>query len=96
MILELLNLLSSQVMPLPKIEYSPLQGMMIIPIFYRQNILLIYIGDDKTDEDAFKILGDDGLSVLVSEKVRDSHAKYYVKNVDEVMKFLRRIEADNG
>jgi len=46
----------------------------------------IYIGDDVTDEDAFKALKN-GLSVRVGKK-RKSSAKYFIKNVNQVPKLL--------
>jgi trehalose 6-phosphate phosphatase len=53
-------------------------------------ILPIYIGDDATDEDAFKALKNRGLTVFVGEP-KQSYAKYYLKNTKEVIDFLRRI-----
>ena len=48
----------------------------------------VYIGDDRTDEDAFIALKNRGITVLVSEKIKKSNAKYYLRNVDEVKIFL--------
>lgn len=50
----------------------------------------IYVGDDMTDEDAFKALGRKGLTVFVG-KSGSSNAAYYVKNTKEVINFLRLI-----
>lgn len=47
----------------------------------------VYIGDDVSDEDAFKILKKSGLSIYVG-KPGKSCASYYVKNTDEVHDFL--------
>lgn len=49
--------------------------------------LPIYIGDDKTDEMAFKALNELGITIRVGFS-RDSHAQYFVKDVNEVWKFL--------
>lgn len=49
--------------------------------------LPIYIGDDQTDEDAFSMLKT-GLTVRVGEH-RKSKARYYVRGVREVIKFLQ-------
>ncbi|MDD5005391.1 MAG: trehalose-phosphatase [Candidatus Omnitrophica bacterium] len=50
----------------------------------------IYIGDDATDEDAFKALKNKGLTIFVG-KPKESYAQYYLKNPKEVVGFLRRI-----
>ena len=51
----------------------------------------IYVGDDRTDEDAFSALKEKGITVLVSEGPIESNAKYFVKNVDEVKTFFERL-----
>jgi len=48
----------------------------------------IYIGDDRTDEDAFAILEGKGFGILVARKSRDSKAAYRIKDTDEVKKVL--------
>jgi trehalose 6-phosphate phosphatase len=48
--------------------------------------LPIYIGDDRTDEDAFDMLRE-GITIRVG-KHRRSKAQYYVKNVREVLRLL--------
>jgi len=50
----------------------------------------VYIGDDRTDEDAFKLLKKSGLTVFVG-KSQKSNAEYFVKDTAEVLKFLRLI-----
>jgi trehalose 6-phosphate phosphatase len=49
--------------------------------------LPIYIGDDRTDEDAFVRIKS-GITILVSRRRKRSNAKYYLKNVADVYKFL--------
>jgi len=58
--------------------------------FGNRQILPIYIGDDVTDEDAFKALKDKGLTIFVGT-TKKSHAKYHLKNTKEVFEFLRRL-----
>ncbi|NWG09575.1 MAG: trehalose-phosphatase [Nitrososphaerales archaeon] len=50
----------------------------------------IYIGDDKTDEDAFRKI-DRGLTILVSKRRRHSNARYYLKSAEDVHEFLYRL-----
>jgi len=47
----------------------------------------VYIGDDVTDEDAFKVLKKKGLTIFVGEP-GSSNAGYYLKNTKEVTRFL--------
>ena len=53
-----------------------------------KNILPIYIGDDITDEDAFKALRKQGITILVSQRPRKTKAKYRLSSHREVVKFL--------
>lgn len=54
-------------------------------------ILPFYIGDDVTDEDAFKVLIKKGIGIVVSEEKRSSKAAYKLKDPDEVLIFLKNI-----
>ena len=56
----------------------------------RNKILPVYIGDDVTDEDAFKALKKKGLTIFVGERA-SSEAEYYLKTTEEVAEFLRLI-----
>jgi len=54
------------------------------------NIFPIYIGDDITDEDAFRALGKRGATVFVGTP-RKSSARYYLRDTREVTQLLKRI-----
>jgi len=56
----------------------------------KNKVLPIYIGDDVTDEDAFKILKRKGLTIFVGEP-ENSAADYYLKDAEEVTRFLHLI-----
>jgi len=47
-----------------------------------------YLGDDLTDEDAFRALGDAGLTVLVRERFRPTQAHIWIKPPEELIHFL--------
>jgi trehalose 6-phosphate phosphatase len=53
----------------------------------------IYIGDDRTDEDAFRALEKSGTGILVSEQPRPTAASYSLKDPTEVERFLRELVA---
>ena len=57
------------------------------------NIFPIYIGDDRTDEDAFRVLKQRGIGILVSEKPRFTAARYSLRDPAEVERFLRALIA---
>jgi trehalose 6-phosphate phosphatase len=59
-----------------------------------RNTVPIYIGDDRTDEDAFRALEQRGIGILVSEQSQPTAARYSLKNPDEVGRFLRSLSAD--
>lgn len=55
-----------------------------------KKVFPIYIGDDTTDEDAFRALRNKGLTVFVG-KPKESEARYYLKNTQEVSRLLEKI-----
>jgi trehalose 6-phosphate phosphatase len=57
----------------------------------RRSLLPIYIGDDQTDETAFRMLRG-GITIRVGMH-RRSRAQYYVRGVGEVLQFLEWIRA---
>ncbi|KAL6900799.1 hypothetical protein ACP4OV_005475 [Aristida adscensionis] len=57
------------------------------------DVLPVYIGDDRTDEDAFKVLRKrgQGIGILVSKFPKDTSASYSLQDPAEVMEFLLRL-----
>ncbi len=56
------------------------------------DLLCLYIGDDITDEDAFKALSNrGGIGILVAEEPRPTAAGYRLKNPGEVEDFLSNL-----
>ena len=53
-----------------------------------ENSVAFYLGDDTTDEDAFAILGDEDVGILVASRARDTAARYTLKDPAEVGAFL--------
>ncbi|XVE63896.1 hypothetical protein DITRI_Ditri07aG0057900 [Diplodiscus trichospermus] len=57
------------------------------------DVLPIYVGDDRTDEDAFKVLreGNRGYGILVSSAPKESNAFFSLRDPQEVMEFLKSL-----
>jgi trehalose-phosphatase len=53
----------------------------------------IYIGDDSTDEDAFRALQQVGVGIVVSEESQPTAASYSLKNPPDIERFLRALTA---
>ncbi|MBN1192000.1 MAG: trehalose-phosphatase [Dehalococcoidales bacterium] len=56
-------------------------------------IIPLYIGDDITDEDAFREIRDSGIGIVVGRANRKTLAHYKLNNTDEVRKFLEGLAA---
>jgi len=79
----------------PPLEWD--KGKMVLWLLARQKVALkdkevvpVYIGDDKTDEDAFKVLKNKGITIFVGNP-KPSYAQYYLKDTNEVKEFLKGI-----
>lgn len=55
-----------------------------------EDVSIAYLGDDYTDEDAFKALSRRGLNVLVREQLRSTHADVWIKPPEELINFLNQ------
>ncbi|MFO7707080.1 MAG: trehalose-phosphatase [Desulfobacterales bacterium] len=56
-----------------------------------KDVLPFYIGDDVTDEDAFRVLKGRGVGIVVRDQPYATAAVYSLKNPDEVGEFLIRL-----
>jgi len=65
---------------------------MLLDSFKQEKPLSIYLGDDKTDEDAFSALDGKGITVFVG-KPGKSKANFFLRNVSEVGTFLKKLSA---
>jgi alpha,alpha-trehalase len=55
------------------------------------DVVPFYLGDDETDEDAFRALESRGVGILVAEEPGASRARYLLRDPDEAEAFLRRL-----
>jgi alpha,alpha-trehalase len=81
---------------LPDIEWDKGKAVMWLLealALERENIRPIYIGDDSTDENAFRAIDQRGVGVLVSDQSQPTAAIYSLKDPTEVERFLRALTA---
>lgn len=57
----------------------------------RGEVVPIYVGDDVTDEDAFRVIEGRGIGVLVAEEPRETAAAYSLRDPEEVRVLLERL-----
>jgi len=57
-----------------------------------EKITPVYIGDDMTDETAFKVLRGKGVTVFVKGERKTSLAEYYLDSTSEVKDFLSQLD----
>lgn len=61
----------------------------------QDGVLPLYIGDDQTDEDAFKVLKKIGITVFVGLPSHSS-AQYYIEDSSMVCQFLKILKEEHG
>ena len=54
-------------------------------------VVPLYIGDDTTDEDAFRAISDRGITIVVGREKRQTAAHYMLGDPKEVAKFLQEL-----
>ncbi|HWP46012.1 MAG TPA: trehalose-phosphatase [Candidatus Limnocylindrales bacterium] len=57
-----------------------------------EDTVVAYLGDDQTDEDAFKAVKGKGLGILVREKFRPTRADIWLKPPEELLEFFSNWE----
>jgi trehalose 6-phosphate phosphatase len=76
---------------MPKVDFHKGQAVRdILATVPCPEFLPIYLGDDKTDEDAFRVLKGQGISVFVGPASSLSEADFFLQDPVEVREFLSR------
>ena len=60
------------------------------------DVLPFYIGDDTTDEDAFRAIEDRGIGIVVMNRPRPTRARYALRDPDAVGRFLEALRTVIG
>lgn len=78
----------------PNVEWNKGQAVLWLLEQLRLNqpdVYTIYMGDDQSDEDAFRLLPEQGLSILVGNHEKETYADYHLQDPEQVKIFLRAI-----
>jgi len=78
----------------PDVDWN--KGKAVIWLLERLNrgeAFSIHIGDDLTDEDAFRAVRQSGVGIIVSEQPQSTAARYALKDSAEVERFLHELVA---
>jgi len=76
----------------PRIDWN--KGRAVLMLAERLKVPragVLYIGDDITDEDAFRAIAGDGIGIVVSDADRETAATYRLNDPEEVRIFLERL-----
>jgi trehalose-phosphatase len=77
----------------PNVDFHKGKAVMeILKTFPPLGLLPIYLGDDQTDEDAFRILRGHGISVFIGPGRFRSKADFFLRDPAEVQEFLSRCQ----
>jgi trehalose 6-phosphate phosphatase len=63
---------------------------------FGEEVPVVFIGDDVTDEDAFGVLDDRGVGIVVQERPQPSRATFRLRDPDAVRAFLLRLHDHLG
>jgi len=77
----------------PRMDFN--KGKTIKELLHRfspAKVLPVYLGDDQSDEDAFRAIQGQGIPVQVGPGMAPSAADYFLRDPNEVLDFLRQCE----
>jgi alpha,alpha-trehalase len=80
----------------PNVDWDKGRALLhLLEVLYADSsrVLPVYIGDDDTDEDAFRAIGDRGIGIVVGTGKRPTAAHYALRDTDETTEFLQELVA---
>ena len=81
---------------IPAIDWNKgraLQKLYEVLQISQDQIFPLYFGDGKTDEDAFAVIAEKGIPVLISPERRPTFARYYLEDPLQTKKFLELLDS---
>ncbi len=81
----------------PNIEWDKGKALLYLTDVLKSHgprIIPLYIGDDTTDEDAFRAVAGQGIGILVSDEARQTRAGYILRDPEETAEFLEELAMD--
>ena len=76
---------------LPNVDWNKGTTLLSLVEILDPKALPVFIGDDLTDEDAFRVIKDKGAGILVGKSKRYTSARYSLRNHSEVRVFLEQL-----
>jgi len=73
-----------------------LRWMLSALVLEAPDVVPVYVGDDLTDEDAFRAVADEGIGILVAQVPWSCTARYVLSDVGEVRHLLLRLARLGG
>lgn len=80
----------------PNVDWDKGKALLhLLEVLYADSsrVLPVYIGDDDTDEDAFRAIRDHGIGIVVGAGKRPTAARYALRDTDETTQFLQALVA---
>jgi trehalose 6-phosphate phosphatase len=74
----------------PNVSWDKGKAALLIIKRLKEGCLPIYIGDDVTDETAFKVLSENGITIRVGFSKKTA-AQYYIRDQQEILRILQYI-----
>lgn len=76
---------------LPHVDWNKGTALLSLVEILDPEVLPVFIGDDLTDEDAFRVIKEKGIGIPVGKAKRDTAARYSLRNYIEVRIFLEQL-----